>query len=41
MSKISNKLIEQKLRKVLEVPPDHDISKFDDNIALLVIFSDY
>ena len=41
MSKISNKLIEHKLREILELGPSDDLSKFSDDIALTVIFSEY
>lgn len=41
MSKIGNQLVEQKLKELLAGHENVDYSKFDDNTALIVIFSTF
>lgn len=41
MSKISNKVIEAKLKTILDEQQGADLSKFDEHTALLLIFGFY
>lgn len=41
MSGIKNRLIEKKLREVIDLNSDDDLSKFSDDSALMAIFNYY